>query len=117
MPDFATFTTLLTALVALGLVLVAAWYLLRWVGKASQGPQQSRYITILDRIAVGQDKWLLLVSVAGKKMLIGMNAGTVVKLCDIEDEEGMLVAPDSQTQSFSTLLQGVLSKTGKGKPQ
>lgn len=113
--DFATVTALLGALAGLVLVLLAAWFLLRWMGKVTQGQRVSRYITILDRVAVGQDKWLVLVSVADKKMLIGMSAGTVVKLCDIEDEAGVLIPPGAETQSFSALLQGMLSKAGKGK--
>lgn len=112
---FETVAAVLSTLAALVLVLAAAWLLLKWMGKTTQGQRTSRYITILDRIMVGQDKCLLLISVAGKKMLLGMSNGAVTKLCDIEDDADTIQAVEPQ--SFSNLLQSALGAVRKGKSE
>lgn len=114
MQTFEAAATILSTLAALAFVLIAAWFLLRWVGRRVPGQTGSRHIKVIDRVMVGQDKCLLLVRVAEKTMLIGMSSGTVTRLCDLEDPDGTFdVQPKGDEQTFSALLQNMMGKMKK----
>lgn len=101
--------TILSALVALIFVLLLAYYVLRWVGRRMPAQMGSSKIKVLDRVVLGQDKCLVLVSVAEKVMLVGMSNGAVEKICDVENTED-LIDPPVQTSSFSDALKESLKK-------
>lgn len=44
-------------------------------------------LKVLERVIIGQDKYLLLVSVCGKCMVIGVSQNHTEKLCDLEQTE------------------------------
>lgn len=75
-------------------------------------------LRVLDRINLGRDGMLLVVSVCNKLMLLGVTAQRVDKLCDLpmtEEEylNSMNLQSGEQTTDFKTVL---LSMVGK-KPQ
>ena len=116
MTTLESVTMALSTLAALVAVLLAAWFILKWMGKRMPGQTSSRHIKILDRVVLGQDKCLLLVRVAGKAMLIGMTSGAATKLCDV-DEDGLEPdAPLPSAQSFSSVFQSFLAKNKTSAP-
>lgn len=112
---FESAMTIFSTLVALIFVLLAAWFVLKWMGKTTQGPKTSRYIAVLDRAPLGQDKWLLVVDIGGKKMAVAMSGSTVTKLCDLDDDLSEQPAAPSQTPDFSAALAAMLAKVRKEK--
>jgi len=69
----------------LGLILFMFW-LLRKVNKLSATASGTR-LRIIDRANAGRESSLLVVSVCGKLMLIGVSAGRTEKLCDLDISE------------------------------
>lgn len=66
---------------------------------------------ILDRINLGKDGMLLVVSVCGKLMLIGAGAGRIEKLCDLDMTEAEYF-PDGQTApDFKSVLSNMMGKS------
>lgn len=105
--------SLVSALAALAFVLLAAWFLLKWLGGASLARRSTRQIQVLDQVGLGPDKQLLLVRVGDHTMLVGMTAHAIEKLCEV-DPDTLLPEQPVQQQSFSAILQNLRKGTGKG---
>lgn len=71
-------------------------------------------LRVLDRINLGRDGMLLIVSVCGKLMLLGVTAQRVDKLCDLditeEDYLRSLSDASSQGMDFKTALLTVMGR-------
>jgi len=97
----------------LGLIFFMFW-LLRKVNKLSATASGTR-LRIIDRANAGREASLLVVSVCGKLMLIGVSAGRTEKLCDLDvtEEEyfGSEENADKQGQSikFSDVLGNMMN--------
>ncbi len=74
----------------------------------------SRNMKILERINLGPDKMLLLVSVCGKCMVLGVTSNHAEKICDIDISEEELTQSDEGNptfgESFKTVLGNMMSK-------
>lgn len=77
----------------------------------------SKNMKILERINLGPDKMLLLVSVCGKCMVLGVTSSHTEKICDLEQTEEELLAriSDENTlptfkESFKTILGNMKKK-------
>lgn len=105
---YSEMASLMGTMVTLVLVILLAWWLLRWLTKRVPMQTGSKHIKILDRVPVSQDKCLLLVRVADKTMLVAMTSHTAEKLCDVEnlDEETLVPAPVSFRSLFAQRMQG-----------
>ena len=108
-------------IVVLVLVMFLAYYATKWLGKKHmvQGGS-SRNMEVLERIALGPDRQLMIVRVGEKHMLLGVTAQHIEFICDIAPED---LLPDVGTKpetSFSAALKNVLKNQwginpGKGK--
>lgn len=65
-------------------------------------------LRVLDRINLGRDGMLLVVSVCGKLMLLGATSSRVEKLCDLDITEEEYGA--QQSGDFKSVLSSVLGK-------
>ncbi|MCL2698607.1 MAG: flagellar biosynthetic protein FliO [Oscillospiraceae bacterium] len=66
----------------LGFIFLIYW-MMRKVNKMSSGSK----LRILDRAVTGRDSSLLVVSVSGRLMLVGVSSQRMEKLCDLEISE------------------------------
>lgn len=73
----------------LALVFVLFWLMKKLNSRVYMG--SSRNLKILERVNIGQDKCLLLISVCGKCMVIGVSQNHTEKLCDLEQTEEELM--------------------------
>ncbi len=97
---------------------LALVFLLFWIMKkfnARVTLSDSKNMKILERINLGPDKMLLLVSVCGKCMVLGVTSNHAEKICDLEQtEEELTKLPEggnpSFGQSFKTILSDMMKK-------
>ncbi len=75
----------------------------------------SRNMKILERINLGPDKMLLLVSVCGKCMVLGVTTNHTEKICDLEQTEEELLANIQQNPSFGESFKTILGNMNKKK--
>ena len=98
-----------------GLILFMYW-LMRKVNKQMRTSSGSR-LRILDRAITGRDSSLIVVSVSGKLMLVGVSVGRIEKLCDLETSEeeyfGDTETADKPPIKFSDVLQNMLNPGAK----
>ncbi len=78
----------------------------------------SRHMKVLERINLGPDKMLLLVSICGKCMVLGVTSNHTEKICDLEQSEEELLCKDengnpSFGESFKTVLGNMVGKDKK----
>lgn len=74
------------------------------------GLYDSRHMKILERINLGPDKMLLLVSICGKCMVLGVTNGHTEKICELEQTEEEITAKPEGNPSFGESFKIVLSQ-------
>lgn len=103
------------AMVALILVLLAAWLLLRWMNNRMPGMGSggaSRLVKVLDRVPVGKNSSILLLRVQDKVLLVAVTEHGAEKLCEFDDPDG-LIAPDTpagEVPGFAAVLKDTARK-------
>ncbi len=73
---------------------------------------------VLDRVTVGREGMLLVVSVGGKLMLIGATPQHIEKLCDLEmtpEEYTAQLQPESAQGGFASALAAVMRREKEQK--
>lgn len=97
---------------------LALVFLLFWVMKKLNkriSVSSTRNMKILERVNLGPDKMLLLVSVCGKCMVLGVTSNHTEKICDLEQTEDELFPKDENGnptfgESFKMLLGNKMNK-------
>ena len=116
---FKVFQVVLSLVGVIGLIFFML-YMLRKVNKYAAAASGSR-LRILDRAVTGRETSLLVVSVSGKLMLIGVSTGKIEKLCDLEISEEEYYGPESANTdkpaiTFASVLSNYLP-IGKKKTE
>lgn len=97
---------------------LALVFLLFWIMKKLNGKTtlySSKNMRILERINLGPDKMLLLVSICGKCMVLGVTSGHTEKICDLEETEEELTAVTANNPSFKESFKTVMDNFMKKK--
>lgn len=90
--------------VVLGLLLVLYWVLRRFApGQAAGGAGP---LKLLGRMPLGARKWLALVEVGGKVLLLGVADHNINLLATIDDQEQVSRISAARPVSFSSLFRG-----------
>ncbi len=106
------FQMIMALIGVLALIFLIFWIMKKFNARAVLS--DSRNMKILERINLGPDKMLLLVSVCGKCMVLGVTTNHAEKICDLEQTEEELVVKMSEnptfTESFKTILDNMRKK-------
>lgn len=101
------FSWLLSFIGVIGLIFLL-FYALKKLNKKVSISSGSK-LRVLDRVSLGRDGMLLVISVTGKLMLIGVTPQRVEKLCDLEQTEEEYLA-GAQNQDFKSVLAAAIWK-------
>jgi len=103
----------------LGLFFMVAWGLRKLSGRVSFASSGGSRLRILDRVNLGRDSMLLVVSVCDKLMLIGVSGQNTQKLADLDMSEDEYLnaakTANSGGAGFFDVFGGILNKNGKNK--
>lgn len=99
----------------LALVFVIFWLMKKFNARVSLN--DTRHLKVLERVNLGPDKMLLIVSVCGKCMLLGVTTQGTEKICDLDETEEELFANQSNKQSFPTISESFKTILGKKKAE
>ena len=69
-------------------------------------------LKVLDRVSIGRDGMLLVVSVCGKVMLVGVTSQRIEKLCDLDVSEEEYSA-GQQNPDFASVFSAIMSRKGQ----
>lgn len=95
------------------LILILTYYVTSKLGKGMMGKSASRYMKLLDRLALSQDKALALVEINEKKYLIAISASQITYLAQIDGELQPVESPQENVphSDFRQILEQM--KNGK----
>lgn len=99
----------------LALVFVIFWLMKKFNARVSLN--DTRHLKVLERVNLGPDKMLLIVSVCGKCMLLGVTTQSTEKICDLDETEEELVAKQSNKQSFPTFSESFKNILGRKRAE
>lgn len=99
----------------LALVFVIFWVMKRFNARVTL--TDSRHLKVLERVNLGPDKMLLIVSVCGKCMLLGVTSQSTEKICDLDETEDELCAKKADGQTFPTISESLKTVFGKKKSE
>lgn len=95
------------------LILVLCYLVSKYVGKGLNKNSSSRYMRLIDQIVVGQDRYIAIVQVSGKYLLIGITAGQICALSELQDEELFPLSPEPGNGVANALnFKAMLEKLG-----
>ncbi len=108
---------LLGMLLVTALVLAAAFYTTKFVARRSQIGGKGRHMQILERLPLGKDKYLAIIEVGGKYMLVGISGQNINLVSVLPDTFGESI-PDIHQQSplsnpFQAMMEQLLQKSGR----
>ena len=82
-------------------ILVLAYLSSRFLGKTWNRTQRGRYMEVIDQVAVGQDRAVLIIRVKDQSFLVGSTSGGINLISEL-DTEFEAVDSTSDTQKCST---------------
>ncbi len=93
-------------------VLFAAWWVTRKIAGSAQFGSRSRYMKIIDRMPIAQDRFLVLVQLGERVYLVGVASSEITLLADIEGEPVPLQDSD-QAVPVPTDFRELMKKIGR----
>lgn len=115
-----SFFTLMGALLAVAAVVYLSYLFSKYVSTNALKPASSKYMKMIDRIVIGQDRMLLIVMIGTSYYLVASGAQTIELLKELDPQEVDLLAQQNATvdsnflKSFQNTLKGTYS--GKNDP-
>lgn len=106
------FISVAGAILMIVAIVVLAFYSTRWLGKRMAGSSASKHLAVVDRISLGQDKFIAIVKVGEKKLLIGVSSGSVTNLGELSEEDLTQVVTQQAFPSFGDAMKESLKKYG-----
>lgn len=107
--------SVLLALVAFIIVIVGAYYASKLVSKKSVSLSKGKYIEIIDKAMLANDKWLCIVKVAQKCYLISVTSSAINIIAELSlDEIPYSIDTDKQQSNtpFAKYMQEFIRKIG-----
>lgn len=80
---------------AVVLIIYLSYVCSKYIGKGMNRGGNSKYMRMLDRLAVGQDRYVAVVQAGEKYLLIGVTQEQVNLLKELTEEELIALNPDS----------------------
>ena len=105
--------TLVVALIAVGVVLYLCYLFSRHLASGAAKINKSKYINIVDRVILGQDKMILIALIGEKYYLIGSSAQSIQILKELDEEAAAEISYSERNINngdFKSLLKGMLPK-------
>ena len=78
---------LIIALIAVGVILYLSYLFSRYLAVGAARINKSKYIKIVDRTVLGQDRMLLITQIGDKYYLIGSSSQTINILTEIDEKD------------------------------
>lgn len=107
--------TAFATLVIIILILYFAFVSTRFIGKGVNIRNKSRYMKVVDQMALGQDKQLAIVKTGNVHYLIGITNSAITVLAEVPEDEMIPLPPESDMMGSTPDFKDILTKLGNGK--
>lgn len=82
--------------IAAALIIYASYLASKYIGKGLGKGVGSKYMRLIDQIALGQDRHIAIVQIGGRYLLVGVTSGQVNVLSEIQDEDLFPLEPETE---------------------
>ena len=95
------------------LIIYGSYIASKYIGKGLSKSSSSRYMRLIDQITLGQDRHIAIIQVSGRYLLVGITAGQIHVLSELQDEELFPLAPDEDEGGANALdFKAMMEKLG-----
>lgn len=104
---------MLLILLAIALVMYLSYIFTKFVSRRSNRTNAAEYMRVIDRLVVGQDRFIMIVVIEEKYYLVSATAQEIRILKELDDFEERPPAPVETKpfgESFKTVLGNMMSK-------
>lgn len=110
------FTTILVPLITIILVLVLCYLFSRYISQKMSSVTNTSNIKVIERVLLGQDKYLAIALICNTYYLIGVTNQNVQILKELDSDE-IKKLPESANYNFLNMLKDAMKgkKAGDGK--
>ena len=85
------------------LIIYGSYLASKYIGKGLSKSSSSMYMRLIDQITMGQDRHIAIIQVSNKFFLVGITAGQISVLSELQDEELLPLAPDADEGGANAL--------------
>jgi flagellar biogenesis protein FliO len=107
MEQFLHFAILLVGFV---FILLAAHFTARWMGGKIGRFGSGKYFNIIDRISLGNECFIYLMSIGGNVYIVGVTKANMQVLDKVQESDFALVTPNEAPNAFTGVLYNYLNK-------
>lgn len=111
---------IVTTFIAAALVIYISYYCSKRIGQRMNRSSSSTYMRLVDQILVGQDRYIAIVQAGEKYLLLGITAGQINLLTEVEEGELSELSQDetdtgTPKPDFRALLEKFSNRDKKGR--
>lgn len=110
---------LVVLLIIFVLILFAAYYVSKWIGKKGMPGSRKGNIELIEAFRLNQTKQILIIRAGVKYLLVGITKDNMEFLCEMKEDELDFTKPDAEAGNdltFRDVMKQVLKKE-KGKTE
>lgn len=107
--------SVLVTIILFALVLFASYYCSKKVAKISMKDNHSKYMKLEDRLMVGQDKSLAVVTLGSKHFLISICANEISLLTELKEDDMTELQSPEYTFPAGIAFKDILKSLGRNK--
>ncbi|MEG2295192.1 MAG: flagellar biosynthetic protein FliO [Oscillospiraceae bacterium] len=93
------------AILSVMLVLVVTFFGTKFLATKINRVAGSKYIKVIDRLFIAQDKSILIAKIGEKIMMLGVSGNHIEKISDIETSDLVDITPQFDSDTFKHLFQ------------
>ena len=115
--DLGTVISLIFAVIVTIIVIVATYYGSKWAVKRMSSLSSSKYISILDKAPLAQDKFLAITKIGEKHFLISVTPHNINLLTELEGTDLIENTKKNGVDDFSKIFKNIMQGKNLKKSQ
>ena len=100
----------IATLIIVVLIIYGSYIVSKYIGKGLAKNSSSRYMRLIDQITMGQDRHIAIVQISGRYLLIGVTAGQINVLSELQDDEIFPLTPEENDRGNTVDFRAMMEK-------
>ena len=92
------------------LIIYGSYLASKYIGKGLSKSSSSMYMRLIDQITMGQDRHIAIVQVSDKFFLVGITAGQIRVLSELQDDEIFPLTPEENDRGNTVDFRAMMEK-------
>ena len=92
------------------LIIYGSYLASKYIGKGLSKSSSSMYMRLIDQITMGQDRHIAIIQVSNKFFLVGITAGQISVLSELQDDEIFPLTPEENDRGNTVDFRAMMEK-------